>query len=98
MPGRDTEGRWYEQGWARVGARLAAIPAALDGYARSLRLAADRGHLPTRRQVETVTQRCRQWADEDVALVERYGDGRQLASLRRRRRARGVRTKNLPRC
>ncbi|GAA2710125.1 DUF885 domain-containing protein [Actinoplanes palleronii] len=82
VPGRDTEGRSYEESWARVGARVAAIPATLDGYARSLRLAADRGHLPTRRQVETVTQRCRQWADEDVSLVERYGDGRQLASLR----------------
>ncbi|MFC0101069.1 hypothetical protein ACFFKH_26590 [Micromonospora marina] len=31
---------------AHVGARQAAIPAALDGYARSLLLAAARGHLP----------------------------------------------------
>ncbi|WP_122982113.1 DUF885 domain-containing protein [Actinoplanes teichomyceticus] len=81
VPGRDAEGAAYEDGWARVAARQAAIPAALDGYARSLLLAAERGHLPTRRQVELVTQRCRNWADDDIALVERYGGGRQQASL-----------------
>ncbi|WP_326560003.1 DUF885 domain-containing protein [Micromonospora sp. NBC_01796] len=81
VPGRDAGGAAYEDGWARVGARQAAIPATLDGYARSLLLAAERGHLPTRRQVELVTQRCRNWIDDDIALVERYGDGRQRASL-----------------
>ncbi|SCE72722.1 Uncharacterized conserved protein, DUF885 familyt [Micromonospora purpureochromogenes] len=81
VPGRDAEGAAYEDGWARVGARQAAIPAALDGYARSLLLAAERGHLPARRQVELVTQRCRNWVDDDIALVERYGEGRQRASL-----------------
>ncbi|MBF9130254.1 DUF885 domain-containing protein [Plantactinospora sp. S1510] len=81
VPGRDAEGTAYEDGWARVGARQAAIPAALDGYARSLLLAAERRHLPTRRQMELVTQRCRNWVDDDIALVERYGDGRQRTSL-----------------
>ncbi|TDB77957.1 DUF885 domain-containing protein [Micromonospora sp. KC723] len=81
VPGRDAEGAAYEDGWARVGARQAVIPAALDGYARSLLLAAERGHLPTRRQVELVTRRCRNWVDDDIALAERYGDGRQRASL-----------------
>lgn len=81
VPGRDAEGAAYEDGWARVAARQAAIPATLTGYARSLLLAAQRGHLPTRRQVELVTQRCRNWADDDIALVERYGAGRQRASL-----------------
>lgn len=50
VPGRDAEGAASEDGWARVGARQAAIPAALDGYARSLLLAAGRGHLPARRR------------------------------------------------
>ena len=81
VPGRDAEGAAYEEGWARVGARLAAIPAALRGYAKSLLLAAERGHLPARRQVELVTHRCRNWIDDDVALVARYGEGRQRASL-----------------
>ncbi|MCZ7439385.1 DUF885 domain-containing protein [Micromonospora sp. WMMC241] len=81
VPGGDVDGAAHEEGWARVGARQAAIPATLEGYARSLRLAAERGHLPTRRQVELVTRRCHAWADEDAALVERYGGGAQQASL-----------------
>lgn len=81
VPGRDAGRAAYEDGWARVGARQAAIPASLDGYARSLLVAAERGHLPTRRQVDLVTQRCRTWIDEDTALVQRYGDGPQRASL-----------------
>lgn len=81
VPSRGVEGAAFEEGWARVGARLAAIPAALNGYARSLLLAAERGNLPARRQVELVTQRCRNWIDDDVALVDRYGAGPQRASL-----------------
>lgn len=81
VPGRDAGHAAAEDGWARVGARQAAIPAALDGYARSLVLAAARGHLPARRQVELVTRRCRAWIDDDIALVQRYGDGPQRASL-----------------
>ncbi|WP_052721271.1 DUF885 domain-containing protein [Actinoplanes rectilineatus] len=81
VPGRDTGGAAFEDGWARVRARQAAIPSALAGYAQSLLLAADRGNLPTRRQVELVTQRCRTWAGDDIALVRRYGDGPQRASL-----------------
>ncbi|WP_433288200.1 DUF885 domain-containing protein [Micromonospora sp. CA-244673] len=81
VPGRGAEGAAFEEGWARVGARLAAIPAALNGYARSLLLAAERGNVPARRQVELVAQRCRNWIDDDVALVDRYGEGCQRASL-----------------
>ncbi len=81
MPGQDAGAAGYEDGWARVEARQAAIPATLDGYARSLLLAAERGHLPTRRQVEVVVQRCRAWAGDDLALLERYGvRGRQAAA------------------
>ncbi|MFC3986880.1 DUF885 domain-containing protein [Actinoplanes siamensis] len=82
VPARDAGGVAVEDGWARVGARMAAIPAALDGYARSLLLAADRGHLPTRRQVELVARRCHTWAGDDAALAGRYGEGPQRASLR----------------
>ncbi|MGC4892834.1 DUF885 domain-containing protein [Micromonospora sp. DT31] len=82
VPAGDVPGPAREDGWARVGARQAAIPAALDGYARSLLLAADRGHLPTHRQVDLVTHRCQGWIDDDIAMVERYGDGPQRASLR----------------
>lgn len=81
VPAGYADGAAYEHGWARVAARQAAIPDALRGYTRSLLLAAERGHLPTRRQVELVTRRCRDWADDDHALVERYGGGRQRASL-----------------
>ncbi|MFI1992045.1 DUF885 domain-containing protein [Actinoplanes sp. NPDC020271] len=81
VPGRDTAGAAHEDGWARVAARQAAIPAALDGYARSLRLAADRGHRPARRQVDLAIQRCHDWADEDLTLAQRYGDGPHRASL-----------------
>ncbi|MFG1919414.1 DUF885 domain-containing protein [Micromonospora sp. NPDC048898] len=81
VPGPGADGAAFEEAWARVGARIAAIPAALDGYARSLLLAAERGNLPARRQVELVVQRCRNWVDDDVALVDRYGEGRQRASL-----------------
>lgn len=71
VPGHGAERAAFEEGWARVSARLAAIPAALDGYARSLLLAAERGNLPARRQVELVIQRCRSWIDHDIALVDR---------------------------
>ncbi|MFJ5666493.1 DUF885 domain-containing protein [Micromonospora chalcea] len=81
VPGRDAGDAAHEDGWARVGARQAAIPAALDGYARSLLVAAERGHLPARRQVDLVTQRCRNWTDDDTTLAERYGDGPQRRSL-----------------
>lgn len=98
VPGRDAEGAAHEDGWARAGARQAAIPAALEGYARSLLLAAERDHLPTRRQVELVTQRCRNWIDDDMALVQRYGDGPQRAALQAAARGAGRRTRNSPRC
>ncbi|MFG1721205.1 DUF885 domain-containing protein [Micromonospora chalcea] len=81
VPGRDAGRAASEDGWARVGARQAAIPASLNGYARSLLVSAERGHLPTRRQVDLVTRRCRNWIDDDTALVERYGHGPQRLSL-----------------
>lgn len=75
VPGPDAD---VEQGWEWVAARLDAVPAALDGYARSLKAAAR----PSRRQVELAAGRCRNWIADDTALVDRYGDGRQRAALR----------------
>ncbi|MHA3704146.1 DUF885 domain-containing protein [Jatrophihabitans sp. YIM 134969] len=43
--------------WATIARRMAALPAALDGYAASLRLAAARGQTPARRQVEEAATR-----------------------------------------
>ncbi len=37
--------------WSRIAARLAALPAAIEGYIESLRLAASRGDVAPRRQV-----------------------------------------------
>jgi uncharacterized protein (DUF885 family) len=43
--------------WSTIARRMAALPAALDGYAASLRTAAARGQTPARRQVEEVATR-----------------------------------------
>jgi uncharacterized protein (DUF885 family) len=39
--------------WATVAQRLAAVQRALDGYMQSLRYAAERGHVSSRRQIES---------------------------------------------
>jgi uncharacterized protein (DUF885 family) len=44
--------------WATIASRLAAVPAALDGYAASLRLAAGRGDIRPRRQVQAGIEQC----------------------------------------
>ncbi len=44
--------------WATGAQRLAALPAAVDGYLASLRYAADRGHVRARRQVEVAMKQC----------------------------------------
>lgn len=51
--------------WARIAGRLAAVPASLDGYQRSLRAAAARGRAPARRQVEKCAGQCRAFARGD---------------------------------
>ncbi len=43
--------------WSTIARRMAALPAALDGYAASLRTAAAHGRAPARRQVEEVATR-----------------------------------------
>jgi uncharacterized protein (DUF885 family) len=44
--------------WAAVAKRLAAVPRALAGYTESLRLAAGRGDVRARRQVEACVKQC----------------------------------------
>jgi uncharacterized protein (DUF885 family) len=53
-----TEG---EQAWADIDARLAAVPAALEGYQETLRRAADAGHVSARRQIREVSGQVRAW-------------------------------------
>ena len=45
--------------WATVAARLAAVPRAVEGYIASLRLAASRGEVSARRQVEAAVTQAR---------------------------------------
>jgi hypothetical protein len=53
------------EGWQTITTRLGAVPAALAGYTESLRLAASRGHVAARRQLEKVADECEEFAGED---------------------------------
>ncbi|MCA1783005.1 MAG: DUF885 domain-containing protein [Intrasporangiaceae bacterium] len=44
--------------WATIGRRMGAVPAALQGWQETLELAASRGHLAARRQVEACIKQC----------------------------------------
>ncbi|HEX8095204.1 DUF885 domain-containing protein [Jatrophihabitans sp.] len=44
--------------WSRIASRLDAMPAAIEGYLESLRLAASRGDVSPRRQVEACITQC----------------------------------------
>jgi uncharacterized protein (DUF885 family) len=44
--------------WSRIASRLSALPTAIDGYLESLRLAASRGDVAPRRQVEACITQC----------------------------------------
>jgi uncharacterized protein (DUF885 family) len=44
--------------WSRIASRLSAVPAAIEGYLESLRLAASRGDVSPRRQVEACITQC----------------------------------------
>jgi uncharacterized protein (DUF885 family) len=84
----DTDG---EDAWARIDARLAAVPEALDGYRETLRQAADGGHVSSRRQVTEVGAQVRAWTGQHGAagsffagLVAQCGsDGALKAGLER---------------
>jgi uncharacterized protein (DUF885 family) len=51
-----------EEDWATIARRLAALPAALDGYATGLEAAARTGHVAAARQVRLGAQIARRWA------------------------------------
>ena len=55
-----------EEAAANVAARLAAVPAALRDYQRTLLAAAQRGHVSSRNQIEQVARQCDIWADPDA--------------------------------
>jgi uncharacterized protein (DUF885 family) len=58
----DTEG---EASWADVDARLAKIPAALDGYRSTLTQAADAGHVSAKRQIGLLAEQIRAWTGQE---------------------------------
>ena len=57
-----TEG---EEAWSNIGARLAAIPATLDGYRATLTQAADEGHVAAKRQLTSVAEQVRSWTGQE---------------------------------
>jgi uncharacterized protein (DUF885 family) len=58
----DTDG---EESWAAIDARLAAVPAALEGYRASLLRSADAGEVSARRQLEEVADQIRHWTGQE---------------------------------
>ncbi len=53
-----------EEGWRNVDARLAAVPATLAGYRRTLLESADAGRVSARRQYAEVANQVRQWTGQ----------------------------------
>jgi uncharacterized protein (DUF885 family) len=62
-----------EENWATIARRLAALPSALDGYARGLDDAADRGRVSAARQVRLCAGRARQWAGRPGFFADLVG-------------------------
>ena len=56
-----TEG---EEAWSNIDARLAAVPAALEGYRVTLTGSADGGHVSARRQLDEVAKQLRAWTGQ----------------------------------
>ncbi len=81
--------------WGNIDARLAAFPAALDGYRQTLLEAAGAGHVAARRQISEVAEQTRSWTgrtgssgDFFTGLVEGSGtDGELRERLERHARA-----------
>ncbi|MGY1807972.1 DUF885 domain-containing protein [Blastococcus sp. SYSU D00669] len=71
--------------WATIGRRLAAVPAALDGYADGLLAAATGGHVSAARQVRLAAGHARSWAGtaaEPGFFAELVGDAPDDGALR----------------
>lgn len=64
--------------WATIAARLAEVPAALAGYAESLRAAVARDHAPARRQVEAGTRQASDLAATESSFFTAFADGATL--------------------
>jgi uncharacterized protein (DUF885 family) len=56
-----------DDAWELIAERMAAVPAALDGYRQSLEVAAGRGLVSARRQVRKCAEQCRTYAGTDGA-------------------------------
>jgi uncharacterized protein (DUF885 family) len=76
-----------DEAWGHVGARLAAVPAALDGLRETLLRSADEGHVSARRQLLAVADQVRHWTGQEghgdnffTALVARSGSSGRLRS------------------
>jgi uncharacterized protein (DUF885 family) len=52
-----------EEAVANIAARLGGVPAALEDYKRTLRVAADAGHVSSRQQMLEVAKQCDVWTD-----------------------------------
>jgi uncharacterized protein (DUF885 family) len=63
------------EAWQNVAARLAALPAAAAGYMESLRLSAERGRVPARRQVLAAVAQCEELADSSRSFFTRFVSG-----------------------
>ncbi|MEE6273040.1 DUF885 domain-containing protein [Georgenia sp. MJ206] len=61
--------------WQNVGARLAALPAALDGYQESLRAAAARGQVAAVRQVEAAAAQAETLAEAETSFFTTFTAG-----------------------
>ncbi|WP_136706884.1 DUF885 domain-containing protein [Agromyces sp. H66] len=59
--------------WATISTRLAALPAALDGYIETLRLGIERGVVPAKRQVREVAAQARKHERSDGFFGEFVG-------------------------
>jgi len=57
-----TEG---EEAWSNIDARLAAIPATLEGYRETLLRSADAGDVAAKRQLNAVAEQVRSWTGQD---------------------------------
>ncbi|MGR0317852.1 DUF885 domain-containing protein [Agromyces sp. ZXT2-3] len=68
-----------EEDWARIASRLAAVPAAIDGYVASLRLGIERGIVPAVRQVHEVAVQARRHARPDGFFASFVGGAGEVA-------------------
>lgn len=64
-----------ESDWERLIDELEAVPAAFDGYRRTLARAAGRGDRAAARQVRLVARQCRSWIGPDIDFFRRLTAG-----------------------